>query len=124
MASINERVATVETSLKEHKDQCVIDKENLNTRLDAIDSKIDSKFSAVDNKLWAGLVILVVQLVGAVWYLAVNGPPWTHGNGPQQVAERQETAEKGVFSRGGPKIDLLELLRSHDHTLPHAIASP
>jgi hypothetical protein len=65
MASTNERIASLETDLKGHKDQCVTDK--LETK---------SRFDSIDNKLWAIIAAVVIQLLGAVAYLATEGTPW------------------------------------------------
>lgn len=80
MASILERMASVETDLGAHKDQCEKDKGSLNDRLDAIDAK-----------LWAGLAILALQFGSAAVYLAIKGPPWA----PAQSAQVADRAGSG-----------------------------
>lgn len=65
MKTDKERIAAVETDLANHKEQCVTDKINTNSRLDSI-----------NNKLWACLVIVLLQFVGIAGYLATHGTPW------------------------------------------------
>lgn len=53
-------------AFESHREHCATDKRTMNDRLDAI-----------NNKLWAGLVLLALNLLGMTAYLAVEGPPWS-----------------------------------------------
>lgn len=65
MRTLNERMASVETDLKGHKEQCVSDK-----------SEIKQRFDSIDNKLWAVIAGIVVHLVVIIGYLVTEGTPW------------------------------------------------
>ena len=52
-------------TLASHREHCDKDKAEIKTELKSINSKI-----------WAGLVVLLLQFVGVAGYLVINGPPW------------------------------------------------
>jgi hypothetical protein len=65
MASTPERLSSLETDLKGHKDQCVTDKQ-----------EIKGRFDSIDNKLWAIFGAIIMHLVVVVGYLVTQGTPW------------------------------------------------
>ena len=67
----------LEARFEMHEKQCVIDKQALHTRLDAIDTK-----------LWALIVAVVIQLFAVIGYLVTEGTPWEHPN--TIIADRGE----------------------------------
>ena len=67
---------SLETDLANHKTQCVTDKAALTARLDSI-----------DNKLWACVGIVLINLFVVVGYLITEGTPWTQGI---EIADRGE----------------------------------
>ena len=55
----------LEARFEMHEKQCVIDKAALHTRLDAIDTK-----------LWALIVAVLVNAFVVIGYLVTEGTPW------------------------------------------------
>jgi hypothetical protein len=76
MAAPNERIASLETDLKSHKEQCVTDK-----------LEVKGRFDSIDNKLWAIMAAVIVQLVVVIGYLATEGTPWKQ---TIEIADRGE----------------------------------
>lgn len=65
MLSVPERLGILEKDVENHKTQCVVDK---------LDNK--HRFDSIDNKLWAIMGAVIIQLVVVVGYLLTNGTPW------------------------------------------------
>lgn len=65
MASTHERIASLETGLDNHKEQCVTDK-----------LEIKGRFDSIDNKLWAIIAAAFLQLIVVIGYLSTQGTPW------------------------------------------------
>lgn len=59
-------------AFESHREHCATDKQDTKTQL-----------TAINGKLWAGLVLLLLQFVAITGYLVVQGPPWMS----QAVAE-------------------------------------
>jgi hypothetical protein len=78
MASNNERLASLETDLKGHKDQCVTDK-----------LEIKGRFDSIDNKLWAIIAAAFIQLIVIIGYLTTQGTPWEPKIEIAQMGERK-----------------------------------
>lgn len=65
MATVPERLSSLETDLKGHKDQCVTDK-----------LEIKGRFDSIDNKLWAIIGATIINLLVIIGYLVTQGTPW------------------------------------------------
>jgi hypothetical protein len=65
MATVPERLSSLETGLENHKTQCVTDK-----------LEIKGRFDSIDNKLWALIIGLLLHFVAIAGYLVTQGTPW------------------------------------------------
>ena len=63
-------------AFESHREHCGRDKNDMKTEL-----------KAINGKLWAGIVLLLLQFVALCGYLAVEGPPWV---GTAIAADRGE----------------------------------
>lgn len=52
-------------AFESHREHCATDKADTKAQL-----------SSINGKLWAGLVLLLLQFVAISGYLVVQGPPW------------------------------------------------
>lgn len=65
---LNEHIGNhmaLHAAFESHREHCGTDKADTKAQL-----------AAINNKLWAGLVLLILNLLAVTAYLAVEGPPW------------------------------------------------
>lgn len=68
----------LQAAFESHREHCATDKRTMNERLDSI-----------NNKLWAGLVILALNFLAVSGYLVTHGTPWKQNTEIAQTGERK-----------------------------------
>lgn len=66
----------LDAAFESHREHCSTDKKDMKAEL-----------KGINGKLWAGLVLLVIQLFAIAGYLAVNGTPWVTSANAQTVLQ-------------------------------------
>jgi hypothetical protein len=69
-------VMALRAAFESHREHCGTDK---------ADTK--SQLTAINGKLWAGLLLLLLQFVAITGYLVVQGPPWV-ANSTASIVDR------------------------------------